>query len=74
MKLSGKETPLIPYPAPVDLTPYAPDAKDPPAFYGLPPQVRFCARCGYSNQKPNSEKEYKHNIDTRKPKIGRAHV
>ena len=69
MKLSGKETPLIPYPAPVDLAPYAPDAKDPPAFYGLPPQVRFCARCGYSNQKPNSEKEYKHNIDTRKPTV-----
>ena len=69
MKHSGNETPLIPYPAPVDLAAYAPDARDPENFYGLPKDVRFCARCGYSNQKPNSEKEYKHNIDTKKPTV-----
>jgi len=69
MKHSGKETPLIPYPAPVDLAPYAPGASDPEAYYGLPKDIRFCVRCAYSNQKPNSEKEYKHNINTRKPTV-----
>ncbi|MCC6467463.1 MAG: N-acetyl sugar amidotransferase [Alphaproteobacteria bacterium] len=62
--------PLIPRPAPVDLAPYSPDAVDPPAFYGLPRTIRFCARCVYSNQKPNSEREYKHTRDTRKSTVG----
>lgn len=57
------------YPQPVDLTRYAPDARDPERYYGLPAGVSFCAKCTYSNQKPNSEKEYKHNINTKKPTV-----
>ena len=38
-------------------------------YYGLPKNIRFCSRCTYSNQKPNSEKEYKHNIGTKKPTV-----
>ena len=60
---------LIKRPAPVDLADYAPGHPEPKTFYGLPREIRFCARCGYSNQKPNSEKEYKHSIDTRKPTV-----
>lgn len=60
---------FIKYPAPVDLAPYAPDNSNPQTFYGLPQDICFCARCGYSNQKPNSEKEYKHNINTKKPTV-----
>ena len=41
--------------------------KDLKNYYGLPKQVVFCINCSYSNQKPNSEKEYKHNINTAKP-------
>ena len=59
----------IPYPAPVDPAKYAPGLSEPETFYGLPREIRFCARCGYSNQKPNSEKEFKHNINTRKPTV-----
>ena len=60
---------VIPYPAPVDGRRYAPDVRDPEAFYGLPPKVAFCVRCTYSNQKPNSEKEYKHTLESRKPTV-----
>ena len=59
----------IPYPQPVDAGRYAPDLTEPDTFYGLPRDIRFCQRCGYSNQKPNSEKEFKHNINTRKPTV-----
>ena len=60
---------LIKYPEAVDLTQYAPDNPSPETYYGLPKEIHFCARCGYSNQKPNSEKEYKHNINTKKPTV-----
>lgn len=56
-------------PQPVDLADYAPDAEAPKQFYGLPRDVSFCTRCTYSNQKPNSEKEYKHKRDTKKPTV-----
>lgn len=62
--------PLIPRPAPVDPALYSPDAVDPPAYYGLPRHIRFCARCVYSNQKPNSEREYQHTSATRKSTVG----
>ena len=39
------------------------------AYYGLPENIVYCTRCSNSNQKPNSEKEYKHNINTKKPTI-----
>jgi N-acetyl sugar amidotransferase len=34
--------------------------------YGLPRDVRFCKRCVMSNQRPVSEVEFKHTIQTRK--------
>jgi N-acetyl sugar amidotransferase len=60
---------LIRYPEAADLSRYQPDLPRPEAYYGLPHEIRFCRRCGFSNQKPNSEKEYKHNIDTKKPTL-----
>tara|TARA_B100000795_G_scaffold157821_1_gene118510 strand:- start:730 stop:2007 length:1278 start_codon:yes stop_codon:yes gene_type:complete len=39
------------------------------AYYGLPEDVLYCSLCSNSNQKPSSEKEYKHNINTKKPTI-----
>lgn len=60
---------LIKYPEAVNLAQYAPDNTAPATFYGLPQDIHFCSCCGYSNQKPNSEKEYKHNINTKKPTV-----
>lgn len=39
------------------------------AFYGLPNDIRFCSRCCYSNQKPNSEREYNHTSESKKPTV-----
>lgn len=36
------------------------------AYYGLPPEVKFCKKCVMSNQRPMSEVEFKHNIKTKK--------
>jgi N-acetyl sugar amidotransferase len=36
------------------------------AKYGLPTEVKFCKRCVMSNQRPASEVEFKHNINTKK--------
>ena len=36
------------------------------AYYGLPEKVVYCKRCVMSNQRPVSEFEFKHNIDTKK--------
>jgi len=63
----------IPYPHPVDLAEYAPGASNPRRFYGLPGEVRFCKRCLYTNQKPNSEREYKHTRDTKKNTVAFDH-
>lgn len=59
----------IKFPSPVDMAAYSADNASPQTLYGLPKDIHFCAKCGYSNQKPNSEKEYKHNIDTKKPTV-----
>lgn len=34
--------------------------------YGLPREVKFCRKCVMSNQRPVSEVEFKHNINTKK--------
>lgn len=60
---------IIKYPESVDLSKHSENTNNPDRYYGLPSQIEFCARCTYSNQKPNSEKEYKHNIDTKKPTV-----
>jgi len=36
------------------------------AFFGLPQEVKFCKKCVMSNQRPMSEVEFKHSIDTKK--------
>ena len=36
------------------------------AKYGLPREVKFCKRCVMSNQRPASEIEFKHSINTKK--------
>jgi len=41
-------------------------AKDLEIKYGLPREVKFCKKCVMSNQRPVSEVEFKHTIDTRK--------
>lgn len=60
---------ILPYPKPIDLSLYAPDIPDPKPFYGLPEDVTFCKSCAYSNQKPNSDKEYKHTRASNKPTV-----
>ncbi len=60
---------IIAAPKPVDQARYAQDLAEPTRFYGLPPKVLFCRSCTYSNQKPNSDKEYKHNRDSQKPTV-----
>jgi N-acetyl sugar amidotransferase len=37
--------------------------------YGLPKEVKFCTKCVISNQRPNSEIEFKHTTDTQKRTI-----
>src|SRR4051812_4267804 len=41
-------------------------AKELEVKYGLPPEVKFCRKCVISNQRPVSEVEFKHNINTKK--------
>jgi N-acetyl sugar amidotransferase len=60
---------IIRAPQPVDLKLYTPDATDPEQFYGLPAEIHFCRACTYSNQKPNSDKEYKHTRESKKPTV-----
>ncbi len=40
------------------------------AYYGLPREVKFCRRCVISNQRPNSDVEFRHTRDTKKATIG----
>lgn len=47
----------------------SPEAQAPEAYYGLPAQVRFCARCTISNQRPSSVVEFKNRPADRKPTI-----
>lgn len=60
---------LIKSPISVDYNKYKDDVTNPECYYGLPREVKFCSCCTYSNQKPNSEKEYKHTIKTNKPTV-----
>ena len=59
---------MITYPKAVDLSRYVSGEKL-ERYYGLPASVKFCVACTYSNQKPNSEKEYKHTGSTKKPTV-----
>ena len=51
---------MLLYPSAVDLSKFEKNKLKNECFYGLPEKVVFCQNCSYSNQKPNSDKEYKH--------------
>lgn len=54
----------------IDLTRFA-DAEDNlQVFYGLPREVKFCARCVISNQRPSSAVEYRKTTDAKQATIG----
>jgi len=38
-------------------------------YFGLPKDVRFCSQCSYSNQKPNSAREFSHSPDSKKETV-----
>jgi N-acetyl sugar amidotransferase len=59
----------IAYPDAVELDRFNVEAENLEAKYGLPQDVRFCARCVISNQRPNSAVEYKHTENSRKATI-----
>ena len=48
---------------------YLSEKLNPKILYGLPSEITFCSNCCFSNQKPNSELEYKHNFKTKKPTV-----
>ncbi len=51
------------------LTKFSADNRPPDAKYGLPQEIIFCARCVISNQRPNSEVEFRHTAKTEKKTI-----
>ena len=51
---------MIKYPSKINKSLYKDKSNKPKTFYGLNPEIKFCKMCTYSNQKPTSEKEYKH--------------
>ena len=61
--------PIINCPGKITKSQYSSRANKLKAYYGLDPNIKFCQACTYSNQKPNSEKEYKHEIKTKKPSL-----
>lgn len=60
---------LVSTPASIDPAEFAPGANRPRAMYGLPHDVKFCVSCVYSNQKPTSEREYRHNPESQKKAV-----
>ncbi|HEY1259695.1 MAG TPA: N-acetyl sugar amidotransferase [Stellaceae bacterium] len=54
---------------PVDLDKFAASSNDLEAYYGLPREVRYCATCVISNQRPNSAIEFKHTASSKKATI-----
>lgn len=56
-------------PPELDNSAYLPGAETPQAMYGLPRKIIFCNSCSYSNQKPNSEREFTHQITSSKPTV-----
>lgn len=60
---------IIKFPKKINKNLYKPKIKRPKVYYGLEKNIKFCDKCTYSNQKPNSEKEYKHKIKTKKPSL-----
>ena len=65
----GRNMYLIKKPSTLDLKIYRKKTNSLKNFYGLPKKIIFCKKCTYTNQKPNSEQEYKHNINKKKPTL-----
>ena len=54
----------------IDLASFSRSIKQPKARFGLPDVVRFCVRCGMSNQRPNAaESEYALVAESTKPSL-----
>ena len=49
-----------------DLSRFSKPEEELEVLYGLPRNVRFCAKCNMSNQQPMSSNEYTHNKDSTK--------
>lgn len=60
---------LIQKPNPVNTSNYSEQLDNPQRFYGLPQNIEFCTRCTYSNQKPNSAREFEHKANTQKETV-----
>jgi hypothetical protein len=56
----------ISYPSTVDLNAFGKEHLNPPSFYRLPKNVKFCKNCVISNQRPNSAVEYNHTSNSLK--------
>ena len=54
---------------PIDYSKYEKEEGPFEAKYGLPEKVKICKRCLISNQRPNSETEHTHNIETSKKTV-----
>lgn len=48
---------------------YAPGNANPPRLYGLPAEIKFCAKCCVSNQRPSSTVEFRHTEASKKVTI-----
>ena len=60
---------IIKNPKFVDYDKFSSNNKEPETRYGLPKSIFYCRECCFSNQKPNSEQEFKHNLNTKKPTV-----
>lgn len=58
---------VIPTPPPTDKSLYEVDSNE--TKYGLPSEVKYCAKCVISNQRPNSAVEYSHTKASKKKTI-----
>jgi len=59
----------IKYPTNIDLTQFSKTNLQPPAYYGLPTEIKYCKKCVISNQRPNSAVEYNHTKESKKETI-----
>ena len=53
----------------LDMDQFRPDAVITEQKYGLPSNIEFCAKCGVSNQRPNSAVEFQHTEASKKETI-----
>lgn len=67
--LGVKNMSYISCPTALDYNAFLVKNSDLQAYYGLPKSIHFCTKCTYSNQKPNSESEFKHEISTFKKTV-----